>query len=262
MAEQSQFAHQEVSQNLPLYALGALPAATCDQVRQHLEECPVCRRELEEFRVGAALLAFSAAGPAAPQRARQRLLSAIAKDEFVAEPQIISAAPRPWWSLAPVFASLVLAIFALLLWRENAQLKRTNEALQQQNTHAREVAEIWNAPDAQHVTLVSGGAHPVPQIKLIYIVRTQRMLLVGSNLPLLPPNKTYQLWILPLHGAPMSAATFKPNRHGNAMTMPPHPVSTAGVEAKGFAVTVEPDGGSNAPTTPIVLQQPDANAGG
>lgn len=264
MAEHSQFAHQEVSENLPLYAVGALPPQTCEELRQHLDDCPACRRELEEFRAGAAMLALSAGGPAAPQRSRQRLLAAIAqdKDEPLVEPQTISALPRPWWSLAPLFASLVLAIFALLLWRENAQLKRTNEALQQQNTHAREVAEIWNAPDAQHVTLVSGGAHPVPQIKVIYIVRTQRMLLVGSNLPALPPNKTYQLWILPPHGAPMPAATFKPNRHGNTMTMPPHPLPTAGIEAKGFAVTVEPDGGSSTPTSPIVLEQPDASAGG
>src|SRR5689334_3080337 len=134
MAEQSRFAHQEVSENLPLYAIGALPAATCEQVRQHLDECPACRRELEEFRAGAALLAFSAAGPSAPQRSRQRLLAAIAEEEVTIEPQVISMAPRPWWSLAPVFASLVLAVFALLLWRENAQLKRNNEALQQQNS--------------------------------------------------------------------------------------------------------------------------------
>src|SRR5690349_5951088 len=127
MAEQSQFAHQEVSENLPLYAIGALPAATCEQVRQHLDACPTCRRELEEFRAGAALLAFSAAGPSAPQRSRQRLLGAIAEEEEEAfEPQMVSVAPRPWWSLAPVFASLVLAVFALLLWRENAQLKRNN----------------------------------------------------------------------------------------------------------------------------------------
>ena len=262
MSERSQFAHQEVSENLPLYALGALPAAGCEQLRNHLDECPTCRRELEEFRAGAALLALSAAGPSAPQRSRQRLLSAIAEDEAIPPAHAISAAPRPWWSLGPVFASLVLAIFGLLLWRENAQLKRANDALQQQNTHAREVAEIWNAPDARHVTLVSGGAEPLPQIKVIYVVRTQRLLLVGSNLPPLPPNKTYQLWFLPTHGSPMPAGTFKPNRHGNTMTMPAHSLPTSGIEAKGFAVTVEPDGGSAAPTSPIVLQQPDADAGG
>lgn len=261
MTEQSQFAHHEVSDGLPLYAVGALPAAVCEEVRQHLEECLSCRRELEELRAGAAMLALSAAGSSAPRRSRERLLSAIA-EEVTLQPQTISAAPRAWWSFGPVFASLLLAVFALLLWRENAQLKRANEALSQQNSHAREVAEIWNAPDARHVTLVSGGAHPIPQIKVIYVLRTQRLLVVGSNLAPLPPNKTYQLWLLPTHGAPMPAATFKPNRHGNTMTMPAHPLPTAGVEAKGFAVTVEPDGGSAAPTSPIVLEQPAADAGG
>ena len=44
---------------------------------------------------------------------------------------------------------------------------------------------------------------------------------------------------------------FKPDATGDAMVMdPPLP---SGVEAKGFAVTVEPEGGNATPTMPIQM---------
>jgi hypothetical protein len=44
---------------------------------------------------------------------------------------------------------------------------------------------------------------------------------------------------------------FKPDVHGGAMVInPPIP---AGVEAKAFAITIEPEQGSQTPTMPIVM---------
>jgi hypothetical protein len=44
---------------------------------------------------------------------------------------------------------------------------------------------------------------------------------------------------------------FKPDARGTAMVMnPPLP---AGVEAKAFAITIEPEQGSSTPTMPIVM---------
>jgi hypothetical protein len=44
---------------------------------------------------------------------------------------------------------------------------------------------------------------------------------------------------------------FKPNQFGNAMVInPPLP---PGVQAKAFAVTVEPESGSSVPTMPIQM---------
>jgi len=50
---------------------------------------------------------------------------------------------------------------------------------------------------------------------------------------------------------PIPAGMFKPDARGSATVVePPLP---GGVEAKAFAITVEPEQGSSAPTMPIVM---------
>jgi len=75
---------------------------------------------------------------------------------------------------------------------------------------------------------------------------------LASNLPELPPQKTYELWLIPTNGAPIPAGLFRPDAHGSAAVVkPPLP---SGVEAKTFAITVEPGSGSAAPTsTPVMV---------
>ncbi|HYL93302.1 MAG TPA: anti-sigma factor, partial [Alphaproteobacteria bacterium] len=77
------------------------------------------------------------------------------------------------------------------------------------------------------------------------------VLLIASNLGPLPQKKVYQLWLLPADGsAPMPAGTFMPDANGSALM---DHVMSAGIDAKAFAITMEPEGGSLTPTMPIVL---------
>jgi len=57
--------------------------------------------------------------------------------------------------------------------------------------------------------------------------------------------------VAPLTGSPIPAGVFKPDSHGSATVVnPPLP---PGVEAKAFAITVEPEAGSAAPTSAIIM---------
>ncbi|HVG45719.1 MAG TPA: zf-HC2 domain-containing protein, partial [Longimicrobium sp.] len=56
--------HEEVQAALAAEALGALDWEESDAVREHLEACEECRRELASLREAAASLAFSV--PSAP----------------------------------------------------------------------------------------------------------------------------------------------------------------------------------------------------
>lgn len=70
-------------------------------------------------------------------------------------------------------------------------------------------------------------------------------------MPALPAEKAYELWLIPMQGAPIPAGMFKPNGHGSATVVnPPLP---AGAEAKVFAITVENEPGATTPTMPIVM---------
>lgn len=262
MNQQNQSVHQQFAEDLALHALGALPEPERKTLERHLEGCAECRRELEAYRGDAALLALSATSPHPPLRSRDNLLTAIAHQPRGQSLRAL-AIRRPWWNLSPVFATMLLAVFALLLWREDSSLRRRLEQsrsetaqkqeqiqkLQSEVARSQETLALLNSPDAVRVTLSRYGK-PGPQAKALYLQRTGRLLLMASNLPPIPANKTYELWLIPPQGAPIPVGTFKPNQRGEAMmehTMEP------GKEAKAFGVTVENEGGSATPTSPIML---------
>ncbi len=248
--------HEQFAEDLALYALGSLEGEPAASLEQHLEECAACRQELARLTGDMALLALVTSGPAPPQRARQRLLKAI-----VHEPRSLRTVylRRRWWTLAPVFASLILAVFAIMLWRENARQRDRIEGLRADAARsqasiegAKHLLVLLTDPSAQHVTLVAAQAKPQPAGKAIYMPRNGALVFMASNLAPLAPEKTYELWLVPMHGdKPMPAGMFTPDPKGNAMVM--MPPMTAGIEAKTFAVTIEPAGGSATPTMPMVL---------
>ena len=250
--------HEQIAEDLALYALGSLEGNERQAVEEHMETCAACQRELQALRGDMALLALSASGPAPPLRSRERLMKAIAQ-----EPNATKAgtATRPLfgWMLWPATAAVLLLLgVSGLLWRDNLRLVRQYASLhgeftQQQSEvqHARELLAMFTAPDAMHVTLVASKTKPQPQGKAMYLRDRGALLFMASNMTPLPPNKVYELWLLPMSGAPIPAGTFKPNGSGSAMVMdPPLP---KGVEAKAFAITVESEGGSTTPTMPIVM---------
>jgi anti-sigma-K factor RskA len=247
-------AHEQFADDLALFALGDLQGDERVALEKHLEGCPACRRELEQLRGDMALLALATTGPAPPKRSRERLLKAIAK-----EPRETKAAARSWSStLIPWFAAAAFALAAVFFFQQSdrlaqrvAELQRESAQQQAQLERAREVVATLTSTDALRVTLVAAQAPPQPQGKAIYVRDRSSLIFLASNMPVLPPQKAYELWLIPTNGAPIPAGVFKPDAHGSATVVePPLP---AGVEAKTFAITIEPEQGSATPTMPIVM---------
>ena len=67
-----------------------------------------------------------------------------------------------------------------------------------------------------------------------------------------PAGRSFELWLLPRHGAPISLGVARPGRVLYAL---PRTAEAALAQTKGFAVSVEPPGGSptGQPTGPVVL---------
>jgi anti-sigma-K factor RskA len=246
--------HEQFAEDLALYALGALDGEAKASLEKHLEECASCRRELEQLHGDAALLALSTAGPKPPARAKSRLMDVVAK-----EPRARRTRPSVnWWAgLGWVTAALIIVV-AVTLWRQNQQLKSSHvksvefiERERLQLEKARVVADILQAPDAtRYDVLPVKYPAPPPSGKAIYS-RERGLIFIASNLKPVPDKKAYELWLIPTRGAPVPAGVFKPDAHGSATVInPPLP---AGVEAKAFAITIEPEQGSATPTPPIVM---------
>jgi anti-sigma-K factor RskA len=249
--------HEQYSEDLALYALDALRGEDRVRVDEHLATCAACRLELEQLRGDTALLALSTAGPRPPQRARQRLLDAVAREARV--PRVVQTSrQRSWWGALGWAATAAVVIFALSLWRENSALKGSLASLGSQAAkNAGELEELRRIaapilePEAQRVTLVSTTTPPQPQGKAFYLKNRGSLVFLANNMPTLPAQKAYELWLIPASGAPIPAGVFKPDAHGSASVVnPPLP---GGVEAKAFAITVENEAGAATPTMPIVM---------
>jgi anti-sigma-K factor RskA len=248
-------AHDQFADDLALLALEALQGDERVTLEKHLEGCSSCRSELERLRGDMALLALSASGPAPPRRSRERLLKAIAKEPRA---QKMGAARRSSWTLLPWLAAAALLLVAGFFWQQSDRLAQRlarlqDESAQQQTQleRAREVVSTLTSTDALRVTLVAAQAPPQPQGKAIYVRERSSLIFLASNMPALPPQRSYELWLIPTNGAPIPAGMFKPDARGSATVVePPLP---GGVEAKAFAITIEPEQGSSAPTMPIVM---------
>jgi anti-sigma-K factor RskA len=258
--------HEQFGEDLALYALNALTGPERANLEEHLVTCAACRIELEQLRGDGALLALSTMGPKPPLRARQRLLDAVAKEAASSLSQkprkdgeaTVEVARRSWWGWMGWAATAAVIVFAASLWKENIGLKASLAAAGAQAAQsARELEDIRRIaapiiePDAQRVTLVAVKTPAQPQGKAFYLRNRSSLVFVANNMPALPPQKAYELWLIPAQGAPIPAGVFKPDAHGSATVVnPPLPART---EAKAFAITVENEAGATSPTMPIVM---------
>jgi anti-sigma-K factor RskA len=247
--------HEQFAEDLALYALGCLQGDEKVSLEKHLAECISCRNELEHIRGDAALLALSTTGPAPPARAKNRLMEKIAQ-----EPGVRPARSRtPWWAALGWVTAAALIFIVAMLWSQNMSL-RTNairlsansEQLRSQLEQARRIAETLTSSDALRITVLPVNYKtPPPEGKAIYSRQRGGLIFMASNLQPLSAQKAYELWLIPAHGVPIPAGTFKPDAKGTAIVInPPLP---PGVEAKAFAITIEPEQGSTTPTMPIVM---------
>jgi anti-sigma-K factor RskA len=246
--------HHQFADDLALYALGSLQGDELKMLEEHLHGCASCRRELEELRGDMGLLALASTASAPPQRARQRLMAAVAQ-----EPRAIrQRSARPWWLPIPWMVAGAAALMAIVFSYDKGDLQRQVASLKDENaqqsvelTRARDVVSTLTASDAMRVTLVAAKAPPQPQGKAIYVRDRSSLIFIASNMPKLPTDKTYELWLIPAQGNPIPAGLFKPDALGSATVInPPLP---GGVEAKAFAITVEAEAGSATPTMPIAM---------
>ena len=253
--------HEQYAEDLALYALNAIEGEDRAALELHLATCADCRLELEQLRGDGALLALSTMGPKPPARARRRLLDAVAKESAASatsRSQDARGTRRSWWGALGWAATAAVIVFAASLWKENAALRQNVSTLRsvvsQQTLELERVQDVASAitdPAVQHFTLVAVKTPPQPQGKAFYLRNRSNLVFMANNMPPLPPQKAYELWLIPAQGAPIPAGVFKPDARGSATVVnPPLP---AGTEAKAFAITVENDAGATTPTMPIVM---------
>jgi anti-sigma-K factor RskA len=252
-------------EDFDLYALSALDGEERRQFEAHLRVCSTCQRELNTARECVALLGLS--GPelepppsvkaALMERARgesRPLKAAAAKGEVVRGRSL-------GLRFALVFAATtaLLAIAAVWLWRTDqqqrqrldaihAELHSVQDQLSRDEAATHTMAEVFGAPDTVQVALLQQTGGPPGQAHVFYNSRLGVLVYSGEIAPA-PADKTYQLWLVPASGAPLSAGLVSGVGQGSPTVVR----LQEGLAAKAFAVTLEPRGGQPQPTGPKVL---------
>lgn len=237
--------HAEMSELYELYALGVLEPELAAEIEQHLEEhCEYCREHLSAAAALNAALASVAEPAVPPARLRDRVLSAVRPPK-----------PTRRWSFAVVAlaaACLALMVFSIASRRAMREMEAQLAGLTQERNQLRSAVEILSRPETRTVEFGRTGnvAHG-----RVLVNRNGGFVFVGSQLPPLGSDQTFELWLVPASGAaPQPAGLFRPDQSGNSVH-----VSPAAVDArttKAVAVSVEPQQGSSAPTTKPFLLVP------
>jgi anti-sigma-K factor RskA len=207
---------------------------------------------------------------AEPARGDGRGFDAVDSDFSSYEPRLFTMGAEEesrrgsGWSWAGWAVAAAVAVAAGLQYRQHQGLQQQLDsanakiaAAQAESAKTDAAMRALTGSGATQVALhlpasVGSPAAVQPYGQAVYIQKTGALVFVASHLDPLAPRKVYELWLLPADkSAPMPAGTFKPDTQGNAsVVMPDMP---KGVPARGFAVTVEVDGGSPKPTTAAVL---------
>jgi anti-sigma-K factor RskA len=248
--------HEDYKEMIPARALSALDAAEEHALNEHLENCDECRKELEEWQATAASLAV-VADPVEPSpTVRERILSEVRKE--LSTPEVIpfrSTSRNIWRSfgslgaMAAVVLITALIVGLVVLWRENAVIKEDlaskTEFVQLATTPGAKVSEL------KGVDLGSGATASFAYDK------TGHAMLIAEKLPSVPRGKAYQLWFIVGKNPPMPGKTFSPNDAGKGVLKEQMPKEA--LDSVIFAITLEPEGGSSAPTSPIYLRSSEVN---
>jgi anti-sigma-K factor RskA len=226
-------------------SVGSIDADDQSILQQHLSTCTECRRVASEYLAAAARLPLALEPRQPSPELRGRLMRAVYAEAAQASQQPAAVETGSWlrrlWSGVPaargftvLAAASVVAVVALTTW----------------SLTARQGA----VPAPVAVTVAATGSAPQAHGELVYDRGGTQAVLTVSGLP--PPgsiargDSVYEVWLVRPGVAPVAAAYLSQEPDGTWRAALHGDISTYSA----VAATVEPPGGSSAPTGARVIQ--------
>jgi anti-sigma-K factor RskA len=251
-------AHDAMLDDVAVYALGALPPAQAQSVRDHLATCAECSAEYKRLKPAVDAVAYSAEACSDPvngavvpsPRLKARIMDKVRKSapprlSNVGEMRAVRPIVWPAYAVAAACLAVALVTTAFNISLNEAvsasrsqvaqldnQAKMLHRKVAAQNT---ELADLTST-DSQHYAVEDGEV----------VRHGNRLYIAMQSMGMPPRGKVYQAWIMRKGGKQMTpSVTFMPDRGGIAVINVP----VAAAQVAEVAVSMEPEGGSKQPTS-------------
>lgn len=272
---------------LAAHALDALDENERRELDARLAEDASLRGEFNELRDVAAALSYAAEQLEPSPEVRSQILERIKNSSPIVEsPQKLTlvrggASPaleklamsdvitpsRSFWSYVPAVGAIAASIAALVLAAslynavndnkaKNDQLAELNQRLvsveqklsdtQAQLERNFQERDLLGSPNSLVIELTGTGVPATAKARLVLDRATGRAMVFVEGLPPAPNHKAYQFWFISDPKNPFPGAVFSTNESGNAIFRDNMPAKF--LKSSAFAITLEPETGSPAPT--------------
>lgn len=232
-----------------LYALGVLELGEKAEIDAHLaRSCPNCSAGVRKAIVLNSMVSTLVAEAKPAKHLKKRILASVGQKQK----------GFSWWPVFAVVTSGFLVAVTALWMRDRegrSELAEAKKTIERQSGDLQRVSQVLaflNEPETRLVGF--GTAAPSPRGNVFVNPKSTRVLMIASNLPALEPGKTYQAWVIRKGDpAPKPAGLFRRDASGGAV----HFLEQVDIAAtQAVAVSVEPEAGSQAPTTTPIIVAP------
>lgn len=220
------------------YVVDALDPAERAQFEAHLASCSTCQTEVASLSEAGAVLGSSVEAEP-PAIVRDRLLAEIAAVRPL-PPEVPTLttrrvrAVRRLPALIAAAAVLVVAGLGTVVWHQATTSGGPST-----------IDRVLQASDAKRVTVdLQGGA----SASVVRSISEGRAVLITRDMPSAPSHRVYELWLQTPAGTMVPAGLM--DRAGSRTVL----LQGDATNATAAGITVEPEGGSDSPTTePVAL---------
>jgi anti-sigma-K factor RskA len=230
------------------YALNAIPELERAAFERHLAECDPCAQEVAELQATAARLGESVAEAPRPEL-KAAVMARIGETRQLPPlggdgAQAPGARRVPWSTRILGMAAAVLLVISVAM---GVTLYRTQNDLTDSRAQAAAMSEILSAGDAKMISGSAGGLSGT----VVYSRERGDVLLLANGVPAAPEGKDFQVWLMggetPFHSVGLISA----GADGRVTILD----DTGEVaSATNIGITVEPDGGSDKPSTLPIME--------
>ena len=235
--------HEQWLEKGGIYALGALDGAELNEFEAHLSDgCAICEAYVRETRETLLLLHRTIAPMTPSASIKGRVLDDIGREKVSALAPKQRPNARRWQVMAGTIAAGIIGVVIGASYYRNYYEPR--------HTVYSSVINLLRDPATRDHPLYGSG--PTPQAKGRFLWNESgEGHIFASDLPAAPEGKMYAVWTIAQNSAPRYVGTIKTDAKGQGGL---HINSTRGDKPiETFAVTLEPEGTTAAPTGPMVL---------